>query len=421
VTKYLGFDFGTSNTAVAYVSEGKVTNIALDPDVFTTPTSVFFDFTGKKMLIGAEANDALIGGFEGRYMRALKSVLGTSLMQEKRLFLGRRMDFYDIITDFIVHVKRRAETSSQRTFDHVLAGRPVFFHSENIEKDIAAENDLRECFSRAGFARIEFMHEPEAAAFAAAKNIADGAIGLVVDIGGGTSDFTLFQMQDHKIKIMASNGLRLGGTDFDRIISFDYFMPLLGRGGDLKRHFAKGTIQAPAHIFAELATWEKIPFLYDQKTKQLAVSLVRDAVQPHLFERLLKVLELRMGHDLAFLAEDTKIALNQTPLKNPQHFSVDMGFIEQYLKVEIAPDSLDNTLAGFEKRIVQAIMVTLKNGNIDAKDVTKVIPVGGSSSMAIVKRAIQNCLPNAIIQSEAVFTSIVDGLAIRGGQLETGQ
>ena len=261
------------------------------------------------------------------------------------------------------------------------------------------------------------MFEPEAAAFAAAKNIPDGAIGLVIDIGGGTSDFTVFQMQNQSIKIIASNGLRLGGTDFDRIISFDYFMPLLGRGADLKRHFAEGYIQAPAHVFAELATWEKIPFLYEQKTKKLAESLFRDAVEPQKFSRLLKVLDLRMGHDLAFLAEDTKISLNE----KPRHLSVEMGFIEHDLTAEIAPANINESLAGFEKSILQAILVTLQNGNIDAKDVARVIPVGGSSSMAIVKRAIQNCLPNATIQSESLFTSIVDGLAIRSGQLEIGQ
>ena len=418
MNKYLAFDFGTSNTAVAYLSEGKVVNIALDPDIFTMPTSVFFDFTDKKMVIGAKANQALIAGLQGRYMRALKSVLGTSLMQEKRLFLGKRLDFYDIISDFIAHVKMRAEATSQTTFDHVLAGRPVFFHSENMEKDIAAEKDLRTCFLRAGFSQVEFMLEPEAAAYTAAKNIPDGTIGMVVDIGGGTSDFTIFKMQEHNINIITSNGLRLGGTDFDRIISFDYFMPLLGRGGDLKRHFAEGYIQAPAHVFAELATWEKIPFLYDQKTQKLAEGLCRDAVEPQKFTRLIKVLELRMGHDLAFLAEDTKISLNQILQTAPQHFSADMGFIEHNLAADIAPESLDASLAGFEKRIVHAIMATLESGNIDAKDVARVIPVGGSSSMTFVERAIENCLPNATIQTEAVFTSIVDGLAIASGQLD---
>ena len=414
MNKYLGFDFGTSNTAVAYMSQGNVVNIALQPDQYTIPTSVFFDFYAKKMHIGTKANQALIEGIEGRYMRALKSVLGTTLMKEKRQILGRRTDFYDIVTDFIIEVKKRAETSANTTFEYALAGRPVFFHSSNADKDIAAQEDLEKCFLRAGFSHVEFMFEPEAAALASAKNMASNSIGLVVDIGGGTSDFTVFQIKGQNIEIMASNGLRLGGTDFDRIINFDHFMPLLGRGRDLKRHFADGFIQAPAHIFAELSTWEKIPFLYDQKTTQLADSLLRDAVEPQFFSRLLKVLDLRLGHDLAFLAEDTKITLNQ----DPRDLSVDMGFIEIDLKAEMLVNNVDDGLVGFEKKISQAIFETIKNANIEAKNIERVIPVGGSSSMTIVKRAIQNCLPNAVIQNEAVFTAIVDGLAMRSAQLD---
>jgi len=230
----------------------------------------------------------------------------------------------------------------------------------------------------------------------------------VVDIGGGTSDFTLFEAKDQGVRIIASNGVRVGGTDFDRQISYDHFMPLLGRGQQLTRRFAEGTIQAPAHIFSGLATWEKIPFLYDDKTLQLARGMERDAVHRPVFARLVKVLERRLGHDLAFEAERTKIAHNE----GSNQSVVDLSLIESGLQTELTEEGLESSLLRFGEEIADAIQETLDAGGIEAQNVDAVVSVGGSSSMKIVTDAIQGCLPNVAVKQGDVFTSIVDGLAI---------
>ncbi len=405
---WLGVDFGTSNSAAAYMAGPDVVHVELEKGQETIPTALFFDVYEKKVLSGRPANQALLDGAEGRYMRSLKSVLGTPLMKEQRTLLGRRTDFSEVITEFLRQLKGRAETFANSAFDHVVAGRPVFFHRVDADRNARAEQDLKACYHKAGFKKVRFMYEPEAAALESARDYKKGSVGLVVDIGGGTSDFTLFEAKEHGVRIIASNGVRVGGTDFDRQISYDHFMPLLGRGAQLTRRFAEGTIQAPAHVFSELATWEKIPFLYDEKTIQLAKGMERDAVNRPILARLVKVLERRLGHDLAFEAERTKIAHNDGNI----HSLVDLGLIETGLQTELTEAGLQDSLRRFGEEIAAAIQETLDAGRIEAQQVEAVVSVGGSSSMKIVTDAIQRCLPNVRVQQGDVFTSIVDGLAI---------
>jgi hypothetical chaperone protein len=145
VTNWLGVDFGTSNSAAAYMSADEVVHVELEGGQETIPTALFFDLYEKQVLTGRPANQALLDGAEGRYMRSLKSVLGTPLMKEQRLLLGRRTDFFEVVSAFITQLKGRAEQFAGVTFDYVVAGRPVFFHRVDAERNARAERDLKAC------------------------------------------------------------------------------------------------------------------------------------------------------------------------------------------------------------------------------------------------------------------------------------
>ena len=294
----LGIDFGTSNSACGVLVNGRPHLIEIEPGEKTLPTSVFFDFDSRRTLFGNAANRALIDGVEGRFMRALKRVLGTSLMHEKRLILNERLDFVDIVARFLARLKAGAETACHTRFDHALSGRPVHFHTSDPARDAQALEDLRACYLRAGFESVDFLFEPEAAAIA--NGALDGdAPGLIVDIGGGTSDFTLFRSSGDGIDVLASHGVRLGGTNFDRALSLAHVMPLLGLGGALRNVFGDATLPAPVALFHDLATWEKIPFLYAPQTLRDVRAMARQAVAPEPFKRLLSILDLETGPPLA--------------------------------------------------------------------------------------------------------------------------
>ena len=263
----LGIDFGTSNSAAGIAVAGRPWLVEMEPGEQTLPTAVFFEENTCRMRIGHSAARALISGDEGRFMRTLKSLLGTPLLQEERRLGGERLSFATLIARFLAEMKRRAETATHMEFSHALSGRPVRFHSKDEERNVQAEKDLRACYLEAGFQDVLFMYEPEAALRAAAP--APG-LGLIVDIGGGTSDFTAFEQQgDGRPRILASNGVRLGGTDFDRQLSIHHVMPLLGRGSPIRNSFGGGTLPAPNRLFNDLATWQMIPFLYTRTWKPM--------------------------------------------------------------------------------------------------------------------------------------------------------
>ncbi len=407
----LGIDFGTSNSAVGYLLDGKPHLIELEPGQTTLPTSIFFDFDSQSALFGTHANHALIQGEYGRFMRALKSVLGTSLMREKRQFMDERLDFIDIIAKFLNQLKTRAEAKTGQKFSYALSGRPVHFHSEDAQKDSQALIDLRSCYLRAGFTDVDFMFEPEAAALANHAHLEKGSIGLIVDIGGGTSDFSLFKV-DQGIEILASHGVRVGGTDFDRKISIDHVMPLLGKNSQIRKVFGNETMTAPNRIFNTLATWEKIPFLYTREIRCEAAELEKYAAKKPLLSRLNKVLNNELGHDLAFAVEQGKIDANQAGETKAE---INLRFLEKGLSAPLTRDNLQHALAALNAKIETCAAETLAEVGLKPNQVDSLIFVGGSSLMGIVEQSMLNIFSTAEPHRTSAFTAVADGLAIAAG------
>jgi len=407
----LALDFGTSNSAAAILENGQVRPIAIEGDEPTLPTAVFLPASGGQMLIGRAAARALIEGEEGRYMRALKSVLGTALFHESRLIAGRRRSVADVVTAFLRELRLRAEAATGLRFTAVRSGRPVHFHTRAPERDAQALTDLHGCYLAAGFTDVTFMAEPEAAAFAACHREQAELTGLIVDIGGGTSDFTVFRQQaGGGIEILASHGIRLGGTDFDHSVSMAHAMPLLGLDGQLKREFGDGLLPVPRAIHVDLSTWAMIPFLYTRETERETADMLRHAVDRPAMTRLHQVITEQLGHDLAFAVERGKIAAND----GQPAARIDMAMIEKGLGATITRGSLNASLADSRPQLQGAIYETLMRAATSPAQIDRMVLVGGSSLLAMVEDEARAICPTASLDHAAVFTAVVDGLALAG-------
>ncbi|PSL21959.1 Hsp70 family protein [Shimia abyssi] len=405
-TRALGIDFGTSNSAAGYLDGDQIRLIGFGGQP-TLPTTFFFNFDTRQTLLGEPANRALLDGEEGRFMRALKRVLGTSLMHEKRQILNERVTFVDIIARFLNHIKTRAEAETGHRFTHALSGRPVVFHGTNDAREQQAEDDLRACYLAAGFTDVEFMAEPQAAAIASGTTGKLDEIGLIVDIGGGTSDFSLFRSTDTGIDILANHGVRIGGTDFDRALSFARVMPLLGRGTHLRDAFGPGTNPAPNAIFLDLATWEKIPFLYTQQNRRKVDDMLSLAEDPGKFSRLASVLQDELGHEVAFEVERGKIAANN----HDANAQIDLSVIERALSLPLHANDLNALLTDHAQNLHDGIAETLRLAQLSGDQVNHVIYVGGSSLLSMVSATARAALPNASHSFSEAFTGVVNGLA----------
>lgn len=402
----LGIDFGTSNTAAGLVLDGKPQVIAIESGEKTLPTAVFLDFHARQTLYGRKAVSAMIDGQEGRFMRALKSVLGTPLLREERQFMNERMRLLDVIARFLAEIKIRAEKTTDQRFSQAMSGRPVRFHSASAERNAQALVDLEEAYLLAGFEDVSFLPEPEAAALAVAGA---GRI-LIVDIGGGTSDFTLCERRADKMQIIASEGVRLGGTDFDKTLSLAHVMPLLGYGAEIGNEMGPGSHQAPRSLYHDLAAWEKITFVYNPSLLRDVRRWERLAAEPARFKRLGEVLEMHLGHDVAFAVEAAKIAANAE-----SRADIDLRFIEKGLSAELYQLALQHALAEAAEQISGCARAVLDKADCTADSVDRVVFVGGSSLLGVVQAGIRKVLPDAQYETSEVFTAVVDGLAIAAG------
>ncbi|MEL6735829.1 MAG: Hsp70 family protein [Pseudomonadota bacterium] len=412
----LAIDFGTSNSAAAVLEQDGVRLLPVEADAQTVPTAVFFPHGGAAMKIGAAATRAMIEGEDGRYMRSLKSVLGSDLLHEERIVGGRRRTLARVITEFLIALREQAEAASGQRFTKALSGRPVRFHSDNDNRNAQAAKDLEACYLEAGFDQVSFLPEPEAAALSTLSLGMAGKTGLIVDIGGGTSDFSVFRKcntnaPSDSLEILASYGIRLGGTDFDQAVSLARVMPMLGLGGQLRTVFGSELLPVPVNPFVELATWSKIPFMYSAETKQMLRGLIKQAVEPERLERFYTVIDFQLGHELAFAVEDAKIEVNTTRTET----AIDLTFIERALSVVMGADGLANALSKHRKALREAMVTCLNMADVAAAEVDHVILVGGSSLMEFVSDEARSVCPRAEIVRSNAFTAVVDGLALATG------
>ncbi len=397
----LAVDFGTSNTAVA--AEGAV--LTLQGGTATIPTALFYDPYSKDVLFGHDAVTALIDGRDGRFLRALKSVLGQPLLRESRILGGERTTLLEVIATYIGWLKDQTEAATGQSFDTVLSGRPVRFNSRNAAYDAQAEPDLAEAYRLAGFQDVSFLPEPEAVALASGG--VDNGYGLIVDIGGGTSDYSVFRGTGDRIEVLANYGIRLGGTDFDRILNIDRVMPALGLGTELKNELGHETMTAPRALFMDLATWEKIPFQYTGQTRRAVARMARQAIDPAPWARLEAVLENELAHDIAHAVEGAKIAAN-----TGSEQGIDLGVIEPGLSLPLADKNLTRALGPSAFDIRDAALDAVAAAKLQPSDITRVVMVGGSSLMRVVEDAIRAAFPTAEIARREALTAIIDGLAL---------
>lgn len=186
----LGIDFGTSNSAVAALDAGGAARLLpLEDGATTLPTAIFFNSEDKTVHFGRDAVALYLAGTDGRLMRSLKSLLGSSLIEEHTAVGWGEQRFQDVIARFLVELAERARAGLHAPIRCVVLGRPVHFVDDSPERDALAQASLAQAARSAGFDEIAFELEPIAAAFDYERRLAKEALVLIVDVGGGTSVF----------------------------------------------------------------------------------------------------------------------------------------------------------------------------------------------------------------------------------------
>ena len=404
-----GLDFGTSNTTLGTIDGAAPVLAALEETQTTIPSAIFYEADGG-VRIGRRAVDAYVEGVPGRLLRSLKSVLGTSLIDETTRLGRERISFRDVIAAYVGAIKRRAEQATGRQLTHVVHGRPVHFVDNAPDADRKAEDTLRTIAKGIGFEEVTFQFEPIAAALDYERHIASEEVALIADIGGGTSDFSIVRLgperhdkADRAGDILANDGVRIGGTDFDRQLSLGAVMPLFGFGSAMKR----AGLDVPSSYFHDLATWSSINRMYEPRVLADIRQVRQEAAEPELLDRLMRVVHEQRGHTLAMEVEDAKIALSEQ-----RRAAIPLEWVEPGLNAAIArPDLVSNT-----KQLADRIAARIKNclvqAGLTSGAIDAVFLTGGSVKLAHVHKAITKAVPSARIVEGDIFGAVGKGLTL---------
>ena len=409
--KAAGFDFGTSNSAIGIVKGNHAALAPVEGLATMIPTAVFVDFVDHdKPHYGRDAVDAYVNGNDGRLMRGLKTILSTSLINERTALSKRSIPLTDVIAMFSRHLRLKAEDALGAPIEAVVHGRPVRFVEGDDAADARAEHTLASLAKQAGYKDVSFVYEPVAAAAQYELSAAREELILVADIGGGTSDFSIVRIgpdrrgrADRRSDILANTGVRVGGTDFDRNLSMEAVMPMLGLGGEL----VDKNLPMPRSIYADLAWWPTINLCYAPKVVREAEEVHRLAVEPRRTARLLAVLKKHLGHRIAFAVENAKIELTRS-----EKSAIDLMFVEAGLAAPTSRDRFDEAIAAELMRLRLAVWNCLALADVEADGIDTVFMTGGSSLVPAVEAVIATEVPGATVKRGDDFLSVALGLTL---------
>ena len=418
-------DFGTSNSAIALPNPGPgaggVRLVAVEGAQRTMPTAVFYAVEGlapheePQRHYGRAAVAAYIEGTEGRLMRSMKSILGSTLAtQATDVGAGRQVRYLDVVGAYLRHLRSKAEAEAGRSLSRVVLGRPVFFVDGDPARDAAAQAALAEAAQAVGFSEVHFQFEPIAAALDYEQGVEHEQRVLVADIGGGTSDFSLVRVGpqrrrrlDRQADILANHGVHIAGTDFDRHIELARILPACGY-----RALGPTGREVPNKVYFDLATWHLINTVYSPGRVAELTRMKTFYADPRQHARLMAVVAQRLGHALIGQAEAAKIAVAEGGAT-----VIDLRDLEAGLQATLdeaqAADALDADI----DRIVAAADETLAQAGLTADQVDALYFTGGSTGFKPLAERIAERFPQARAMRGDRFASVAQGLGLHARRL----
>jgi len=439
---YCAIDFGTSNSAIA-IARGPqdplgpgMRLVPLEGDSLTMPTAVFYCTDADDLpagtwkgsafndnlprTFGRAAVQAYIDGYEGRLMRSMKSILGTALVdQTTEVGHGFGVKYLDIITGYLRHLRSVAEKAGGLPLESVVMGRPVFFVDDEPARDAAAQASLEAAARAVGFKNVSFQFEPIAAAFDYEQQATKEELVLVADIGGGTSDFSVVRVGPKRAKridrrddILASHGVHVAGTDFDRHVSLASVMPPMGYGGFGPSILGQAPRPVPSRVYFDLTTWHLINTVYQPQRVAELRNMLDFYGDPVQHQRLMKVVLDRLGHALVGRAEGAKIAVSQGG-----DTDIDLSVIEKGLHSPLSAEQMRKALSTDLGRIVACARDTVAQAGIAPSDISALYCTGGSTGLQLLTDQLEAAFPDAQAVRGDRLASVATGLGLHAGRL----
>ncbi len=359
MSRIIGIDLGTSNSAVAVMEGGKPTMINSEEGTSiggkSFPSYVAFTQDGQ-LLVGEPARRQAVTNPNGT-IKNIKRKMGTN---EKVTVYGKEYTPQQISAFILQKIKRDAETYlGGEKIEKAVITVPAYFddNQRQATKDAGAI---------AGLDVVRIINEPTAAALAYGldKGNVEQKI-LVFDLGGGTLDVTIMDFSDGVFEVLSTSGdTKLGGSDMDEAIT-KYII------GEFKKETG-----------------------IDLAADNMAFWRVREACEKAKIE-LSTTMQTEIN--LPFIASDAS---------GPKH-----------LVKTLTRAKLEELVEPIVARCRQSIMQAMNDAGLNADKIDKIIMVGGPTRMPIVQNFVENIVGPKIQRGIDPMECVSMGAAIQGAVL----
>ncbi|TNI51163.1 molecular chaperone [Aeromonas veronii] len=443
---FIGFDYGTSNCAVAVMEQGSPRLLNLGPSRYLPSTlhaphrdaiagllaegladsqqAAYLKLRGpvvtraqavRRQMREEGLIDELSFGSaaleryleepdEGYYIKSPKSFLGAYGLKAPQIAL-----FEDIVCAMMLHVRQQAEQQLGAPIRQAVIGRPVNFQGlAGEESNRQAIAILSEAARIAGFEQVEFLYEPVAAGFEFEARLTEDAVVLVVDIGGGTTDCSMLRMGpsyrdrlDRTADLLGHSGQRIGGNDFDIRLTVEGMMPLLGMHEVLKTGKP-----LPHPLFWDAAAINDVSAqsrFYSLDTARQLQDLQLDSQPGSKLGRLANLRAHKLSHQLVWRAEQGKIALSEQ--ESSRH---SLSELEKGLEAELTREQLAGASALLLEKIGELMDEAIAAAGVQPD---RIFVTGGSARSPLIASFIRQKLPSIPLEGGDDFGSVAAGLA----------
>ena len=353
MSKIIGIDLGTTNSCVAVMEGGEPVVITNPEGARTTPSVVAFAKNGERLVGQIAKRQAVVN--PDRTIISIKRKMGTN---EKITIDGKSYTPPEISAMILQKLKTDAEAYLGEKVTQAVITVPAYFNDSQRQA-------TKDAGRIAGLEVLRIVNEPTAASLAYGLDKEGSQKILVYDLGGGTFDVSILDIGDGVFEVLSTNGnTHLGGDDFDQRI-MDY-------------------------LVAEFKRTEGIDLSKDRQ----AMQRLKDAAEKAKIE-LSGVMSTNINQP--FITMDAS---------GPKHLDVTLTRAKFN---ELTADLVEDTI----KPLRQA----LSDASITAKDIDKVILVGGSTRIPAVQEAVKNETGKEPFKGINPDECVAVGAAIQAGVL----
>ncbi len=408
-----GIDFGTSNSSITIWDVEKRSLVRDERIAGVESSFLYFPYTTRREppLLGNAAKQQYVQDrMRGRFFQAIKTILPNRTFTDT-IVNNHSLTIEDLIAFPLRALKARGDAVTGKDVKRVVMGRPAVFSPEP-EEDRLAEARLRKGAELAGFEEIRFQSEPIAAGFAYESRIQKPERVLVADFGGGTSDFTVVQLDprrqgrtDRASDILATGGLPTAGNKYDSATMWHKLTPLFGRNAHYESWGKK--LPVPTSLHHRICQWDQIVFLNNAKNLDLLWRLERTSDDPAAFKRFTALVKENQGFAVFQMIEGAKIALT-TGNEALLTFTHPRIAIDERMTI----DEFDRNSAEVTRSIVSYLDQFLIDAHIKPSSIETVFLTGGTSLIRSLRREFARRFGDARLRDGGEFTSVGDGLGL---------